>query len=87
MSVGTDGLSAASNGLCKGADDLCRGLDGLCVARIDLSGRKPQMKNSEGNYYNAFVRVPDFGAENTADFPSGSVGVTILRRLRQRLMA
>jgi hypothetical protein len=45
------------------------------------------MKNSEGNYYNAFVRVPDFGAENTADFPSGSVGVTILRRLRQRLMA
>ena len=32
------------------------------------------MNDLERNYYNAFVSVRDFGAENTADFPVGSAG-------------
>lgn len=32
------------------------------------------MNDKERNYYNAFVRVRDFGAENAADFPAGSAG-------------
>lgn len=34
------------------------------------------MNDQERNYYNAFVRVRDFGAENATDFPAGSVGAT-----------
>ncbi len=30
------------------------------------------MNDKESNYYNAFVGVRDFGAENAADFPVGS---------------
>lgn len=32
------------------------------------------MNDKERNYYNTFVSVRDFGAENTADFPAGSAG-------------
>lgn len=32
------------------------------------------MNDQERNYYNAFVRVRDFGAENAADFPARSAG-------------
>jgi hypothetical protein len=32
------------------------------------------MKDLERNYYNAFIRVHDFGAENVADFPEKSAG-------------
>lgn len=32
------------------------------------------MNDLERNYYNAFVRVRDFGAENAADFPVNSAG-------------
>lgn len=32
------------------------------------------MNDQVRNYYNTFVRVRDFGAENAADFPAGSAG-------------
>ena len=32
------------------------------------------MNDKERNYYNTFVSVRDFGAENTADFPAGLAG-------------
>ncbi len=32
------------------------------------------MNDLERNYYNAFVSVRDFGAENAVDFPAGSAG-------------
>jgi hypothetical protein len=34
------------------------------------------MNDKERNYYSAFVRVRDFGAENAADFPAGSAGAS-----------
>lgn len=34
------------------------------------------MQDKERNYYNAFVRVRDFGVENAIDFPVGSAGAT-----------
>ncbi len=32
------------------------------------------MNDLERNYYNAFVAVRDFGADNAADFKAGSAG-------------
>ena len=40
------------------------------------------MNDRGRNYYNAFVRVQVFGAENAADFPAGSAGANNFASVR-----
>ena len=47
---------------------ICAGLKLNCKEGIF------KINDLERSYYNAFVRVRDFGAENVADFPLTSAG-------------